>query len=339
MIVDIPIAINFFVRPDTLEKVLESVKAVRPKQLFLIADGPRPNRKDDEEGCKACRDLVEKIVDWDCEVHKLYNDQNKGLFVTYFESMKKVFDTVDRCIFMEDDVVASPSFFEYCKEMLERYKDDERIAFVSGMNLFPKGIHSGCTYDYFFCGEGSLQAYGLWKRTFESMNMSFLDCKYSVAAAKQLATRIKPGYDNRIKKYQDNLLWQGHIPHVEIYKNLLRILENQICIVPQKNLVQNIGATSGSTHIADDIRKLPKAKWCFYNTPIYDLEFPLNHPKYVINDVDYENHMNYLTGWNRPFLQFARRIESALRHLYYGDAGRVWNKIKLVITGKYIFDE
>lgn len=336
---DVAIAINFFVRPDTLQRVLESIKQVEPKRIYLIADGPRENRPNDVENCNACRDLAERFIDWDCDVIKLYNDQNKGLFVTYFEQMAKVFEREKYCIFMEDDVVASKSFYLYCKEMLERYKDDERIAFVSGINLFHNGVHPNCTYDYFFCGEGSLQAYGLWKRTFESMNMGFLDCNYSVEAAKNLAKKIKPGYDNRIKKYQNNLLWQGHIPHVEIYKNLLRILENQICIVPRKNLVQNIGATSGSTHIADDIRKLPKAKWCFYNTPVYDLEFPLNHPKYVINDVEYEKHMNYLTGWNRPVLQFVRRIESALRHFYYGDAGRVWNKIKLVVTGKYVFDE
>ncbi|MEE1082577.1 MAG: hypothetical protein UH850_02370 [Paludibacteraceae bacterium] len=337
--IDIPIAINFFVRPDTLEKVLECVRSVQPKQLFLIADGPRPNCPEDEIKCIECRALVDKMVDWECEVHKYYNDKNKGLFITYFENMKKVFEIVDRCIFMEDDVVATPSFFEYCRLMLDKYKDDLRIAFVSGMTLFPGGIHPTCKYDYFFCGEGSLQAYGLWKRTFESMNMTFLKCDYSVEAAIKLAKRVKPGYDKRIRKYQKNLLWQGHIPHVEIYKNLLRILENQICILPSKNLVQNIGTTSGSTHIADDIRKLPKAKWCFYNTPTYNLNFPLKHPKYVINDVDYEDYMNYHTGWNMPFLQFHRRIEAIIRHVIYGDTKRVWKKIKLVLTGKYIFDE
>lgn len=337
--IDIPIAINFFVRPYTLEKVIESVKAVKPKLLFLIADGPRPNKPDDVKGCKACRDLVDKMIDWDCKVYKFYNETNKGLFATYFDSMKRVFEVVDYCIFMEDDVVGSVSFFKFCKYCLEKYKDDKRISFVTGINYMPNGISQKPDSDYFFSGEGALQAYGLWKRTFENMNMAFMDNAYAVEATKELAKKLKPGYEKRIAKYEKDIMWQGHIPHVEIYKNFSRLLEYQLCIVPSKNLVTNIGLSSDSTHSADDIRKIPKAKWCVYKTPIYELNFPLQDPKYMICDVEYEKHMDYIQAWQKPGLAFVRRIEAAIRHIIYGDAGRVWDKIKLVVTGKYVFDE
>ena len=326
-------------RPETLKKVLESVKLARPRRVYLIADGPRKNRPDDIENCKKCREVAEKSIDWDCEVIKLYNNENKGLFITYFEQMGKVFQREDFCIFMEDDVVASKSFFFYCEELLYRYRNDLRLAFVTGINLMPNGIYDKPEADYFFCGEGSLQAYGLWKRTFESMNMDFLRFEYVVQAAEELAKHIKPGYDKRIAKYKKNLMWQGHIPHVEIYKNLLRILENQICVVPTKNLVMNIGISDGGTHIANDIRKIPKAKWCFYNTPIYDLSFPLKHPRYMVNDITYEKRMNYLLAWQKPVLAFVRRTEAVFRHIIYGDMKRVKEKFRLVLTGKYVFDE
>lgn len=253
--------------------------------------------------------------------------------------MQKVFQIVDRCIFLEDDVVCSQSFFRYCKEMLDKYENDKRISYVTGINLMPKGVYEDVDSDYFFCGEGSLQAYGLWKRTFEAMNMAFLKHPYSVDAAKRLAKKLKPGYEKRIDKYTRNLMWQGHIPHVEIYKNLSRILEWQLCIVPKKNLVTNIGVGAGSTHTSDNLHKMAKAKWTFYTTPIYEMEFPLKEPQYIINDVAYEDRVNYLTAWNRPVLAFLRRIEEVFRHLIYGDAKRVAEKLKLVLSGKYIFDE
>ena len=40
--VDVPVAINFFARPDTFELAFAEIKKAKPRQLFLIADGPRP---------------------------------------------------------------------------------------------------------------------------------------------------------------------------------------------------------------------------------------------------------------------------------------------------------
>lgn len=337
--IDLPVAINFFARPDTLQKTMACIRESRPSRLYLIADGPRDYVPTDADNCANCRRLAEGMIDWKCEVIKIYNDKNKGLFQTYFNSMAIVFQNEEYCVFMEDDVIVSPSFFPYCKELLERYKDDLRISFVSGINSFKEGVHPYLDSSYFFSGEGALYAYGLWRRTFNNMNMCFLESHYSVEASKKRAKLIKPGYERRIEKYEKDLLWQGHIPHVEIYKNLFRIIDNQICIVPSKNLVKNIGLSGDSTHTADDIRKIPHSKHHIYTTPVYDLDFPLLHPKCVIDDVDYNNRINYLTAWNRPFLQFLRRLESLVRHLIFGDIKRIITKFKLVLTGQYVFDE
>lgn len=336
--IDVPVAINFFCRPETFEKTLKCVCKAKPSRLYLIADGPRRGG-DDKVGCQKCRELVDKMVDWDCKVVKLYNAENKGLFVTYFESMKKVFEEEEYCIFMEDDLVVSDSLFPYCKELLEKYKDDKRISFVTTINYFDNGVYEDLDSDYFFCGEGSLCVYGLWKRTFESMNMNFMNDEYAVEASKSYFKLIKPGYERRIEKYEANIMWQGHIPHVEIYRNLLRALENQLCIVPKKNMVQNIGLSSGSTHTADDIRKLPKKMWRVYKTPIYECNFPLKCPGYVIPDMKYDHFYNKMFLWDMPIRRFFRRMEVLCRHLYYGDFNRVWQKIRLVVSGKYVFDE
>lgn len=53
-----PVALIFFTRPETLKKVFEEVRKVKPKQLFLIQDGPRDGKPDDISRIKECREIV-----------------------------------------------------------------------------------------------------------------------------------------------------------------------------------------------------------------------------------------------------------------------------------------
>lgn len=329
--VDVPVAINFFARPDTFELAFAEIKKAKPRQLFLIADGPRSGRDDDVVNCRKCRDIANG-VDWNCEVYHLYNERNKGLFHTYFDSMTEVFKIVDRCIFLEDDLVVSQSFFEYCRVLLDKYENDLRVHFITGMNVM--GTYDAPDGDYFFSGEGSIWGYALWKRTFESMTLDFRNNPYAFQMTKKVAKQIKPGYEKYIDACVENPEWQGHIPHVEFYKNFLRFSQNQVYIVPTRNLVSNIGASSNAVHSADNINKLPRVTQQLFNTRTYELKFPLKEPEFLIRDLDYEKKVNYMLAWNMPWLKMIRRAEALFRHLMYGDFTRIAQKIKLLITGK-----
>lgn len=334
-LIDVPVAINFFSRPYTFLSVFNVIKEVRPRKLFLIADGPRPNVESDKVNCKLCRDIAED-VDWTCDVYKIYNNANKGLFHTYFDAMTEVFNVVEYCIFMEDDALVHPSYFAYCKELLEKYKDDERISFVTGMNVMPNGVYDDCESDYFFAGEGAIYTYGIWRRTFERMNLEFLNSRYTIDKAMDLAKLLKPGYQNRIKKLTKNPTYQGHIPHTEVYKNLLRFLYGQICIVPKRNMVRNIGMCKGATHGTDDVRKVPiVVRKAVYESTLYEMPSLMKHPKYVIEDIYYDNRCQYVFPFNRPFLRVLRIIEAVIRHLLYGDITHIANRAAMLVTGKY----
>lgn len=329
--IDVPVAINFFARPDTFEKVFEVIREIRPRQLFLIADGPRADHPDDVENCHKCREIA-KNIDWECEVHKFYNDKNKGLFHTYFDSMKEVFELVDRCIFLEDDLVVSKSFFQYCKVLLEKYENDLRIHFITGMNVL--GEYDAPDGDYFFSGEGSIWGYALWKRTFDGMNLAYRHNPYAIKMTQRVAKQVKPGYEKKIAQCVIDPEFQGHIPHVEFYKNFLRFSQNQIYIVPTKNLVSNIGISSNSVHTSDNINKLPATTQRLFNSKTYELKFPLKEPEFMIRDLYYEDKVNYMLAWNRPFLQFTRRIEAAIRHAIYGDWKRIGKRFVEILQHK-----
>ena len=127
-----PVALIIFNRADTTEKVFAEIAKARPEKLFLIADGPRSNRPDDIGKCKAARAVIDR-VDWDCKVYKNYSDTNMGCGLRPATGISWVFEYVDEAIILEDDCVPSQSFFRYCSELLNKYRDDERMMTISGM--------------------------------------------------------------------------------------------------------------------------------------------------------------------------------------------------------------
>lgn len=143
---DVPVALVFFNRPDTLKEVFESIRRARPSKLFLIQDGAREGNEKDRINIPKCRAIVED-VDWDCEVHKIYSDENLGCGYRIYSGVSEAFKHVDRLVIIEDDIVIGEDMLPFCAEMLERYKDDQRIDKISGMNHVIE--YKECPYSYF----------------------------------------------------------------------------------------------------------------------------------------------------------------------------------------------
>lgn len=145
--IDVAVLMLFFNRPDNFQKVFDEVKKARPAKLFLYQDGARGER--DVPGIEACRQIAsDENIDWECEVHRSYQIKNQGCDPSEYLSQKWAFSMVDKCIVLEDDDVPSQSFFPFCKEMLDRYEHDERIAMIAGFN--EDEITPDCEDSYFF---------------------------------------------------------------------------------------------------------------------------------------------------------------------------------------------
>ncbi len=117
-----PVAFIIFNRPDKTKKVFEEIRKAKPSKLFIIADGPRKNNDEDNHLCLETRDIVEKI-DWDCKVHKDYSNNNIGLRKRVSTGLNWVFEHTEEAIILEDDCVPHPSFFRFCEELLDYYRN------------------------------------------------------------------------------------------------------------------------------------------------------------------------------------------------------------------------
>jgi hypothetical protein len=96
-------------------------------------------------------------------------------------------------------------------------------------------------------------------------------------------------------------------------------LNHRLNIVPAKNMITNIGVTANATHSVSDIRMLPKGVQRIFNMPAYELEFPIKHPPYVIEDKEFKERIDRVMGKGHPLIRYYRKGASILRRLKYKD--------------------
>jgi hypothetical protein len=159
-----PVAYVVFNRPTLTARTFASIRARKPKKLFLIADGPRPGNLSDKARCAEVRALVDK-VDWTCEVRRLYADKNLGLKCRVSSGLDWVFSQVDRAIVLEDDCLPHPDFFTFCDELLERYAENCRVWVITGNN-FQDGKRRGDA-SYYFSKYNHCWGWATWRRAWQ----------------------------------------------------------------------------------------------------------------------------------------------------------------------------
>ena len=76
--VDVAVMLLFFTRTDLTKQAFEQIRKARPARLYLYQDGPRVGRDDDVVNIKECREAIESMIDWECEVHRNYQEKNSG---------------------------------------------------------------------------------------------------------------------------------------------------------------------------------------------------------------------------------------------------------------------
>ena len=319
--VDVAVLLLFFNRPETFRVVFEEVRKARPSRLFLFQDGARGKR--DVPGIEACRKIVEDI-DWECDVHRNYQESNLGCMTAGFTAHRWAFTLADKCIILEDDVVPSPSFFTFCKEMLDRYEHDERITMVAGYNMDEETPDMPC--DYFFTSAFSIWGWASWRRVVEQWqgDYAFLDDAYSMSLLEKVL---------RLRRYRSDFMRMCRLhrdsgkPQFESVFWACMLLNSGLAIMPRVNMICNVGATDQSAHYSE-FKTLPHGLRRLFTMQRHDLEFPLQHPRYVIEDVDYKERMYRYNAWGHPWVKIGRSFEELWLNLRYGNFSNITASVR-----------
>ena len=253
---DVPILFLVFNRPETTVQVFEKIREIKPQRLFVSADGPREGKEGEKEKCQAVRDLILKNIDWPCEVKTLLRDQNLGCGSAVSGAITWFFENVEEGIILEDDTVPDKSFFSFCEAMLNKYRFENKIKMIGGIN-FQDEIRRGDA-SYYFTRLCHIWGWATWKRTWNEydFDLSTITRKEVTDAAlgyfgdRRIAEEWGYIYDHLKSKRYDT--WDFQLA-LSIWKN------DGINIVPQKNLVSNIGYGQDATHthLVDPFANIP----------------------------------------------------------------------------------
>jgi hypothetical protein len=267
-----PVVLIIFNRPETTKQVFEEIRRAKPKKLFVIADGPRKQRKGEDQKCKETRAIINK-VDWECEVHKNYSNENLGCKVRVASGLDWVFEQVEEAIILEDDCVPHPSFFQFCQELLEKYRYDDRIVLISG-----DSFHSGkqrTNDSYYFSRYNHVWGWASWKRAWKNFD---IDMKHwpSIRDGNWLFDILQ---NRELTKYWYRKFEETYFGKIDSWAYIWLFagwLNNQLSILPNQNLITNIGFGDNATHTKNDT--------AITNLPLEEVNFPLSHPNFVIRD-------------------------------------------------------
>jgi hypothetical protein len=271
---DTAVLMIIFNRPDNVRKVLECVRAVRPKRLYVAADGPRTSRPDDQPKAEQSRAVIEE-VDWPCEVKTWFREENLGCGRGPSTAVSWMLEHEPYGIILEDDCLPVPSFFHYAEAVLQRYEYDDRVSHVNGNNYKATNF-TPSQYSYHFVAYPQAWGWATWRRAWQRFDID-LD--------------IWPGVDHyeffqrmgwTRKEYQmQRVKWNKvKVNNRDIWDfqwQFYNFLEGNLVAAPKENLVTNIGFDKDATHTGgyDPTRM---------DLSVQEMALPVKHPPYLLFD-------------------------------------------------------
>lgn len=290
---DVPVVLIIFSRERVTRRNIDALRAVKPAEVFVIADGPRADRPDDLANTAAARSVIDEI-DWPCTVHRKFADRNLGLEANVELGLDWVFAHVDRAIVLEDDCIPDETFFRFCEELLDRYATDTRVWQIAGDNHHvPTPLYGGDSYR--FSTWASVWGWATWADRWHAHRALFprthdgaeddpitkdaVRTEPAPPAPGSLVTKAAERHFSYVSTCTDGDAygWDHHWWVTIMSKAGLSIM-------PAVTMVENDGYGEGATHTRAD--KEP--------TPATPMTFPLVHPASVAMDPGVEGELELI---------------------------------------------
>jgi hypothetical protein len=289
-----------FNRLDITKQVFEAIREAKPPKLYIAADGARESKEDEEEKVKAVRDFVINGINWKCEVKTLFREKNLGCKYAVSGAIDWFFKNEEMGIILEDDCFPSQSFFWFCEELLEKYKDDERIMHISGDN-FQNGFSRG-DGNFYFSRHIHVWGWASWRRAW----------KYYDVKIKSYPRFVKQNLIQTVwKNKKDQKYWLKNFS--KVFKNRLDTWDyqwtftvwsqNGLSILPNVNLISNIGFGVEATHTT--------VKSSSANLPKFEID-TLNYPSFVLANITADHYTNR----NLFSTIFLKRLFNRVRRIF-----------------------
>ena len=267
---NVPILFIIFKRLDTTKQVFSQIRRIQPRHLFIAADGPRDTVDGEAKKCEIVREWVMNNIDWNCDVKTNFREKNLGCKYGFADAHKWFFSFVNAGIVLEDDCYPDISFFPYCEELLEKYKDNPKISHITGRNNITK--YKPKKQSYYFTTGASVLGFATWKR---EVNRYDPDIVFPPEdeLAKSLLSFTKDPKESRLFAKWAQETSSPHFNSWDVQWGVAAKLREQYGITPAINMIEHIGWTGeDGTHSSAKMNDFAK---------VQTMKFPLVHPSVI----------------------------------------------------------
>lgn len=268
-----------FNRLDTTRQVFEAIRKAQPPILYIGSDGARESKTGETEIVHEVREFVIDNIDWDCEIKTLFRDKNLGCGRAVSSAISWFFDNEEAGIILEDDIIPSQSFFRFCDELLKKYKDEDKIWHIGGFN-FDDSIAKG-EGSYYFSKKAHVWGWATWRRAWKHYDFNMESFPYfkdnnaieKIFKYKDLQRYSIDSFEKCYKKRTDTWDYQW---------TYAMLSHGGVAVIPQKNMISNIGFGVDATHTKD-------GGSLFANAKRFEI-IEIRHPEFIsVNDkTDYD---------------------------------------------------
>jgi len=250
-----PVLVMAFNRPDHLSRLLQRLREVGSQRIFVAIDGARTHVEGEAALVDECRNLVNSI-DWTDQVMTLLQPRNLGCGNGVSTAVSWFFDQVEQGIILEDDIIPEAVFFPYCTELLNRYRDDDRVFAISGCNFVPPEAQTHSQLPYRFSQVPHIWGWATWKRSWEQHTLDISGWQKTLPPRKlwRRAGRSVSGaaywgstFELLARKEVDT--WDGQLVFASM-------VSGQLTATSNVNLIENIGFGESATHTREDRNEL-----------------------------------------------------------------------------------
>jgi len=267
-----PVLFLVFNRPDTTQRVFEAIRKAKPPRLYIAADGARTDRPGEAQMVEQVREIA-IAVDWPCDVKTLFREVNLGCKYAVSGAITWFFEHEEQGIILEDDCLPSQSFFWFCENLLNHYKQDLRIWHISGNNFYDQDTSD---YSYTFGGVfGSIWGWATWRDRWSKYDVEI--SSFEEAQGSGLLRSCYGGGRIVNSRMKDFKAIRCGLNTWDFQWVFCRWVNSALTIVPSVNMVENLGFGPNATHTfgKPDPKKVKKAE---------EINFPLIHPSLIIRN-------------------------------------------------------
>lgn len=299
--VETPVLFETFVRVDYARQVWEAIKASQPKKLYFYSNKGRIDKKGEIEKNNEIRSWVNEI-DWDCELNTWFREETVDVYTSLRGAISWLFENEECGIILEDDCVPTKAFFSFVDQMIEKFRNEDKIWCISGGNFVDESVIDD---DYFFSHYHYMYGWATWANRWKKIDWTCHLKKEDITRSlfkeiyltrKQVTFRVKE-LKNKINYLNSTKCWD-YLFGYTIDK------DKGLTVHPKYHLVTNIGI-NGIHHVNGIVSIINKKA-----EPNFDIYIINKHPIGLKGNL----RVDYIIYKKLQYRSLIRKVRSSLRY-------------------------